>query len=73
MGELRLRHLERKEGDRLLVLGGDVLRDVAHERRLTEGGPRRHDDQVARLKAAQLRVEVAEAGGRAGDRLVALG
>ena len=67
VGELRLRHLEREEGDRLSVLGGDVLGDVAHERRLAERGPRGDHDQVPRLEAAELRVEVAEAGGRAGD------
>ena len=41
VGELRLRHLEREEGDRLAVLGGDVLGDVADERRLAERGPGR--------------------------------
>jgi hypothetical protein len=72
MGQLRLRHLEREEGDRLAVLGGDVLGDVADQRRLAERWARRDDDEVPRLKATQLRVEVAEARRRPGDRLIAL-
>src|SRR6478735_4281943 len=67
VGELHLRHLQGEEGDRLLVLHGDVLGEVADQRRLPHGGPGRDHDQVPRLEAARLVVELAEAGGCAGD------
>ena len=54
-------------------LGGDVLGDVADERRLSERRPRRQHDQVSRLESAQQVVQIAEAGWRPGDVPVALG
>ena len=72
MGELRLGHLQGEEGDGLSVLGGDVLGDVAHEGGLTERRPSGDHDQVPRLEAAELRVEVAKARRRPGHVAVAL-
>ena len=73
MGELGLRHLEREEGDGLLLLDGDEVRDVRHYRRLAHGRPRGEDDQVARLEAAGDLVEIREPGGRAGQVPLSLG
>ncbi len=66
--QLGLRHLQREQGNRLAVVDRRVLRDVADERALAHRGPRRDDDQVARLKAAGDLVEVLEARRRAGQR-----
>ena len=73
VGELRLRHLEREEGDRPLRLPGDVLGDVADEARLAHRRAGREDDQVAGLKAAGDLVELLEAGRRAGHLRLAAG
>ena len=67
LGELDLGHLEREEGDRLFVLHRDVFGDVGDQRALAHRRPRGDDDQVAGLEAAGDRVDVAEAGGRAGQ------
>ena len=73
MRELRLRHLEREEGDRELRLPGDVLGDVADEARLAHRRAGGDHDQVAGLKAAGHVVELAEARRRAGHLRLAAG
>ena len=51
---------------------GDVVGDVGGERGLAHAGTAGEDDQVGRLQAAHLDVEVAQAGGDAGQFAVAL-
>ena len=58
--------------ERLRARAGDVEGDVGGERRLAHGRAAGEDDQVGRLQAAQLAVEVREAGGDAGEAAVAL-
>ena len=58
LGELGVRHLEREEGDRALVLDRDVLGDVGDEAGLAHARAGGEDDQVAGLKAAGDLVEV---------------
>ncbi len=64
--QLHLRHLEREEGDRQPPFHRHVLGDVGDDRALAHRRPGGDDDQVAGLEAAGDRVDVAEAGGRAG-------
>ena len=85
-GELLGRHFQREEADdaavdggdvavgaRLAALGlGDVVGDVGGERGLAHAGAAGDDDQVGRLQAAHLGVEVFQAGGEAGQLAVAL-
>ena len=54
------------------VLMGAYCAMLRQKRRLPHGGTRGHDDEVALLQAARLLVEVHEAGGQAGDQLLAL-
>ncbi len=84
-GELFGRHFEREEADhaapfrlvgavrllRGLVGGRDVEGDVGGERRLAHGRPAGQDDQIRRLQAAKLPVDVAQAGRDAGQVAVA--
>ena len=65
LGELHLRHLQREEGDRALLLHRHVLGDVGHPGALSHRRAGRDHDQVAGLKAAGDAVDVAEARGRA--------
>ena len=51
---------------------GDVVGDVGGERGLAHAGAAGDDDQVGRLQAAHLGVEVFQAGGEAGQLAVAL-
>ncbi len=51
---------------------GDVEGDVGDERRLAHGRAAGEDDQIGRLQAAHLRVEVAEPCGDAGELTVPL-
>ena len=51
---------------------GDVVGDVGGERGLAHAGAAGDDDQVGRLQAAHLGVEVLQAGGEAGQLAVAL-
>ena len=55
-----------------LVGPGDVEGDVGGERRLAHARAAGEDDEVGRLQAAHVAVEVAEAGRDAGQRPVAL-
>jgi hypothetical protein len=66
--QLGLAHLEaeQRHGPRLVAVQRDVLGDVRDQRRLPHARSCRDDDHVAGLEAAGDRVEVAEAGGRAG-------
>ena len=65
--QLDLGHLEGEEGDRQPSLHRHVLGDVGDDRALAHRRPRGDDDQVAGLEAAGDRVDVAEAGGGAGQ------
>ena len=67
LGQLGLGHLEREQHHRVAAQRR-VLGDVGDQRRLAHRRPRGDDDQVARLKAAGLLVEVLEARRRAGQR-----
>src|SRR4029077_8029806 len=67
LGELDLGHLERKEGNWKPLLDGDVFGDVGDQRALAHRRAGGDDDQVAGLEAAGDRVDVAEAGGGAGQ------
>ena len=85
-GELLGRHFQREEADDAAVDGGDmavgprlaamrlgdVVGDVGGERGLAHAGAAGDDDQVGRLQAAHLGVEVLQAGGEAGQLAVAL-
>ena len=51
---------------------GDVVGDVGGERGLAHAGAAGDDDQVGRLQAAHLGVEVVQAGGEARQLAVAL-
>ena len=73
MGQLDLGHLEREEGDGQALPAGDVVGDVADERRLSQRGAGGEDDQVAGLEAAEQAVEVAEPRRGAGQLAVAAG
>ncbi len=60
-------------GARLAAMGlGDVVGDVGGERGLAHAGAAGDDDQVGRLQAAHLGVEVFQPGGEAGELAVAL-
>ena len=65
--QLLLAHLEREDADLLRLPHGGVLRDVQGQARLSDAGPRRQDDQVGRLEAAEQRVELRQAGRDAED------
>ena len=65
--ELLLAHLQREEGDALLLLDRRVLRDVEHEARLAHGRAPRHDQQIRRLQPAREAVQALVARGHAGD------
>ena len=65
--QLDLGHLEREEGDRQVALHRDVFGDVGDQRALAHRRAGGDDDQVAGLEAAGDRVDVAEAGGGAGQ------
>ena len=69
--QLLLRHLEAEDADRHVGLGADVLGDVQHQAGLPHRRPGRDDDQVGRLQAGRHLVEIGEAGGDAGDQLLA--
>ena len=85
-GELFGRHFQREEADDAAIDGhdvavgahlaapglGDVVGDVGGERGLAHAGAAGEDDQVGRLQAAHLAVEVVQAGGEAGELAVAL-
>ena len=85
-GELLGRHFEREEADDAAVDGVDVavgahlaapgarhvVGDVGGERGLAHAGAAGDDDQVGRLQAAHLAVEVLEPGREAGQLAVAL-
>jgi hypothetical protein len=60
LDERVLAHLEREEGDALLLGDRHVLRDVERERRLAHRRASRDDHQVRRLEPARHLVEVAE-------------
>src|SRR5439155_19751389 len=66
---LRLRHLEREQGDGHLVPDAEVRGDPEPERRLPHAWPRGDDDQVPGLESAREPVDVAKAGRDAGDLL----
>ena len=65
-------HLHAEDGDRPFHLQGHVFRQVHREAGLAHRGPPRHDDEVRGLEAGGHLVEIGEAGGQAGDGLVAL-
>ena len=82
-GELLGRHFQREEADDRAVLGDRAMRpsvarrlvglggvegDVGGERGLAHRGAAGEDDQVGGVQAAELLVEIDEAGGDAGDR-----
>src|SRR6201999_1236398 len=85
-GELLAAHFAGEEADRAAIdrLGravglqfrnigpGNVVGDVGRQRGLAHAGTAGDDDQVGRLQAAHLGVEVAQAGGDAGKLSVAL-
>ena len=72
MRQLGLRHLEREQRHRHAGLDGRVLRDVGGRGALAHRRAGGEDDQVAGLEPAGQRVEVREAGGRAGEPDVGL-
>jgi hypothetical protein len=60
LGQLHLRHLQREEGHRRVLLQGDVLGDVGDPGALSHRGPRRDHDQVPGLEATGESVDVLE-------------
>ena len=64
---LGLRHLEREERDRRAVAHGQVRAHAEAERGLPHRRAGGEDDEVPRLEARRDAVEVAKAGGDAGD------
>jgi hypothetical protein len=64
--QLLARHLQAEEADRRALLQRGVLGDVHDEAGLPHRGPGRHDDEIARLKAARHAIQVGEARGHAG-------
>ena len=69
--QLLLRHLEAEQADGQVGLRPDMLRDVQHQAGLAHRGPRGHDHEVGRLQPRGHLVEIGEAGGHAGDELLA--
>ena len=66
-------HLQREDGDMLLVEQGGILGDGQQESGLALPGPAGDDQQVRRLQASKDLVEVDEAGRYAVDLLAAPG
>ena len=62
----------REDGDRLLVLDGDVLGDVHRQRGLAHAGPGGDDEHLGAVQAVGHFVEFGETGGQAGDGAAAL-
>ena len=60
-----LRHFERENGHGLVQLRGHVLRDIEGQRRLPHRGPRRQNDQLARMQPAGHLVELGVTGANA--------
>jgi hypothetical protein len=71
-GHLLTRHLEREHGDRPLLADADVGGHVQRQRGLPHAGAGGQDQQVRVLKARRQLVEVAIAGGDAGQVLLRL-
>jgi hypothetical protein len=67
LGDLRLRHLEREDGDGLLLADGEVGGHAEPEPGLAHARAGGDDDQVPRLEAGGEPVEVTEPGWCAGD------
>jgi hypothetical protein len=63
VGKLLTRHLEREEPDRRLVTDCSLPRDVECERRLTDGGASREEDEIRFLETREDVVECRESGG----------
>jgi len=70
--ELLRGHLETEHEHLAAQRYTHVLRDVEREGRLAHAGPARDDDEVGGLEPRRLQVELLEAGGDAGDVLLAL-
>ena len=58
--ELHVVHLKREEGDRSMIVDGDVLRERKGERSLTHGRSSGDDDKVGALPTTRLLVEFLE-------------
>jgi hypothetical protein len=69
LDELVARHFEAEHADLAAVQERRVLGDVERERRLAHARAAGDDDEIARLQAGGLVVEVGEARGHAGDVL----
>ena len=67
LGQFGFGHFQREEGDRPVLLNRDVLGDVGDEGGLADRGPGGEDDQVRRLKATGLLVEIVESGRHPGS------
>ncbi len=72
LDELLGAHFEAEDGDRLLLLDGDVLGDVHGERGLAHAGARGDDEHLRAVQPVGHLVELAVPGGEAGDGASAL-